>query len=309
MEHRAGSPDEPDDAFEAFFRREFASISRTAYLIVGDWEVAREISQDAFVQVLRHWEKVKDMESPGGWARRVAIRKAVRSRRRAMRGPSQPHASSNVGHAFGLVGCAPTRARRRGVRLSAALGVCLADQDLAPARVGVGGPGAYSSGVFGRTAVSLVALILVIACVLAGCSRSKAAAPPRSTRPTVTQPRETTVLPGKGFAVSPTNLTVNQHVTFFGSGCPVGDRVVASIGRSSVAHGTVIRVLPRPDGSWTTTVAVDDSTQVGNATPQPSASTARAAMQFSDTRPSTCRSRRTVTSMSRRTRRCKRARR
>lgn len=86
MVHRAGSPDEPDDAFETLFRREFRSISRTAYLIVGDWEVAREISQDTFVQVLRHWEKVKDMDSPGGWARRVAIRKAVRSRRRDTHG-------------------------------------------------------------------------------------------------------------------------------------------------------------------------------------------------------------------------------
>jgi RNA polymerase sigma factor (sigma-70 family) len=86
MVHRAGSPDEPEDAFEALFRREFAPITRTAYLIVGDWEVAREISQDAFVQVLRHWEKVKDMESQGGWVRRVAIRKAVRSHRRSTRG-------------------------------------------------------------------------------------------------------------------------------------------------------------------------------------------------------------------------------
>lgn len=93
MVHRAGSPDEPDDAFEALFRREFASISRTAFLIVGDWEVAREISQDAFLQVLRHWEKVKDMDSPGGWVRRVAIRKAVRSRRRDTQGRALEHAN------------------------------------------------------------------------------------------------------------------------------------------------------------------------------------------------------------------------
>jgi len=82
---RAGRSDEPDAAFEALFRRELGPISRTAYLIVGDWEVAREIVQDTFVQVLRHWEKVKDMESPGGWARRVAIRKATRVRRRDVR--------------------------------------------------------------------------------------------------------------------------------------------------------------------------------------------------------------------------------
>jgi RNA polymerase sigma factor (sigma-70 family) len=82
MVPRAGRSDEPDDAFETLFRRELGPISRTAYLIVGDWEVAREIVQDTFVQVLRHWEKVREMESPGGWARRVAIRKATRVRRR-----------------------------------------------------------------------------------------------------------------------------------------------------------------------------------------------------------------------------------
>lgn len=77
MKRRAESPDDADAAFDALFRREFGPITRTAYLIVGDWEVAREIAQDAFVQVLRHWKKVQEMESPGGWVRRVAIRDAV----------------------------------------------------------------------------------------------------------------------------------------------------------------------------------------------------------------------------------------
>src|SRR5689334_5680735 len=88
MKRGADRPDDAGAAFDALFRREFGPITRTAYLIVGDWEVAREIAQDAFVQVLRHWKKVQAMESPGGWVRRVAIRDAVRSRRRAARGRS-----------------------------------------------------------------------------------------------------------------------------------------------------------------------------------------------------------------------------
>ena len=109
--------------------------------------------------------------------------------------------------------------------------------------------------------------MLVIGCLLAGCSNSTASAPSQAAPvPTSsTDPRqEATVVPGKGFAVSPTNLTVNQPVTFSGSGCPPGDRVVASIGRSSVAHGTQIRALPRPDGLWTSSTRIDDSTQVGD---------------------------------------------
>src|SRR5260370_31663386 len=88
MKRGAVSPDDAGDAFDALFRREFGPITRTAYLIVGDVEVAREIAQDAFVQVLRHWERVRELESPGGWVRRVAIRKAVRTRRRDSRGRS-----------------------------------------------------------------------------------------------------------------------------------------------------------------------------------------------------------------------------
>ena len=83
---RPAEPGAAESAFDALFRREFGPITRTAYLVVGDWEVAREIAQDAFVQALRHWPKVQAMDSPGGWVRRVAIRDAVRSRRRHARG-------------------------------------------------------------------------------------------------------------------------------------------------------------------------------------------------------------------------------
>jgi RNA polymerase sigma-70 factor (ECF subfamily) len=93
MTEGAQRPDEPGTAgtsFDDLFRREFVPITRTAYLIVGDWEVAREIAQDAFVQALRNWPKVQQLESPGGWARRVAIRDAVRSRARDTRGRTLP---------------------------------------------------------------------------------------------------------------------------------------------------------------------------------------------------------------------------
>jgi len=83
---RRAEPGAAEYAFDALFRREFGPITRVAYLVVGDWEVAREIAQDAFVQALKHWPKVQGMGSPGGWVRRVAIRDAVRSRRRRDRG-------------------------------------------------------------------------------------------------------------------------------------------------------------------------------------------------------------------------------
>src|SRR5580700_7921631 len=83
---RPAEPGPAEGAFDLLFRREFGPITRTTYLVVGDWEIARKIAQDAFVQALRHWRKVQGMQSPGGWVRRVAIRDAVRSRRRQARG-------------------------------------------------------------------------------------------------------------------------------------------------------------------------------------------------------------------------------
>src|SRR5690242_6056456 len=75
-----------EDEFDALFRRELGPITRTACLVVGDWEVACELTQDAFVAALRRWDTVRVLDRPGAWVRRVAIRDAVRSRRRRDRG-------------------------------------------------------------------------------------------------------------------------------------------------------------------------------------------------------------------------------
>jgi len=70
--------------FTAFFRAEYARTVRTVCLVLHDQARAEEITQDAFVQLLRCWEKVSGYEQPAAWAwvRRVAIRMAVRSAKR-----------------------------------------------------------------------------------------------------------------------------------------------------------------------------------------------------------------------------------
>jgi RNA polymerase sigma-70 factor (ECF subfamily) len=68
--------------FDAVYRESFPAITRSVAWIVGDVEVAREIAQDAFVAMLVHWRKVSGYDNPGAWARRVAIRDAVRVAKR-----------------------------------------------------------------------------------------------------------------------------------------------------------------------------------------------------------------------------------
>ena len=76
---RAGPRGRDDDSdVRQLFVAEFPSLVRTLTLIVRDRAAAEDLAQDAFVQLLRHWPKVSQYESPGGWLRRVAVRMAVR---------------------------------------------------------------------------------------------------------------------------------------------------------------------------------------------------------------------------------------
>ena len=68
--------------YTAFFRAEFPAVLRTLTLILRDAGRAEELTQDAFVQLLRHWPKVSGYEQPHAWVRRVAIRLAMRAERR-----------------------------------------------------------------------------------------------------------------------------------------------------------------------------------------------------------------------------------
>lgn len=71
-----------DLQFDWLFADEFPAVMRTVYLIVHDLGRAEDITQDAFVQLLRHWKKVSRYDRPGAWVRRVAIRLAVEAARR-----------------------------------------------------------------------------------------------------------------------------------------------------------------------------------------------------------------------------------
>ncbi len=64
--------------YEWVYRAGFASVARTVFLIVGSRAVAEEITQDAFLKLLQKWSTVSDYERPEAWARKVAVRMAVR---------------------------------------------------------------------------------------------------------------------------------------------------------------------------------------------------------------------------------------
>ena len=71
-----------EDPYASFYRDEYENVVRTSYLIVHDRQRAEDIAQEAFIQLLSHWNKVSNYQHPGAWVRRVAIRIASRSARR-----------------------------------------------------------------------------------------------------------------------------------------------------------------------------------------------------------------------------------
>jgi RNA polymerase sigma factor (sigma-70 family) len=71
-----------EDEYAAFYRAEFQQVVRTSYLIVHDRHRAEEVAQEAFIQLLSHWNTVSRYQQPGAWVRRVAIRIASRLARR-----------------------------------------------------------------------------------------------------------------------------------------------------------------------------------------------------------------------------------
>lgn len=77
--------DDTTPEFDAVFRAEFPRVARTVHHVVGDRARAEEVTQDAFVEMLRFWRKVRRYDRPDLWVRRVAIRKAQREVHRSVR--------------------------------------------------------------------------------------------------------------------------------------------------------------------------------------------------------------------------------
>lgn len=78
---------DPDVEFAWLFRTEYEAVVRTVYLILHDRERARDITQDAFTELLTRWKKISRYERPDAWVRRVAIRMAIRLLNRERRRP------------------------------------------------------------------------------------------------------------------------------------------------------------------------------------------------------------------------------
>jgi RNA polymerase sigma-70 factor (ECF subfamily) len=72
-------------SFEEFYESQYGAVVRLAAALVGRWDVAEELVQDAFITLYTRWERVSGYDAPDAWLRRVVLNRALSSiRRRAI---------------------------------------------------------------------------------------------------------------------------------------------------------------------------------------------------------------------------------
>jgi RNA polymerase sigma-70 factor (ECF subfamily) len=71
------------EEFVEFYRREYASVVRLAFVLTGRHELAEEFTQDAFLAAERRWGRIRDYDRPEAWVRRVATNRCVSGFRKA----------------------------------------------------------------------------------------------------------------------------------------------------------------------------------------------------------------------------------
>lgn len=68
-EHRAGAPED----LSKFAAQEYGPLVEMLSLYCGRGDVAEEFAQEALIRLCRDWHKVRKMEHPSAWLKRVAI--------------------------------------------------------------------------------------------------------------------------------------------------------------------------------------------------------------------------------------------
>jgi RNA polymerase sigma factor (sigma-70 family) len=75
----------PTLTFEEFYVREFPRLVPMLAAWCGSVATAEDLAQDALVAASCEWDKVKGLESPGAWVRRVALNRSSNAGRRRRR--------------------------------------------------------------------------------------------------------------------------------------------------------------------------------------------------------------------------------
>src|SRR5438309_10987 len=69
-------------SFSEFYELQYRQSVRLAMAVTGRWDIAEELTQDAFVALHGRWARVSQYESPETWLRRVVLNRSRSALRR-----------------------------------------------------------------------------------------------------------------------------------------------------------------------------------------------------------------------------------
>ena len=64
-------------AFSEFVAARSASLLRTAYLAVGDYQLAQDLVQESLVKTYMAWRRLRDVGNAEAYARRVVVTTSI----------------------------------------------------------------------------------------------------------------------------------------------------------------------------------------------------------------------------------------
>ena len=76
----------PSDDFQEFYQAGYGRTVAMVAAITGSRHEAEDIAQEAYARALARWPRLRGYDMPEAWVRRVALRLAIDSGRRARRG-------------------------------------------------------------------------------------------------------------------------------------------------------------------------------------------------------------------------------
>lgn len=103
-----------DEEFREFMRNRASQLHQSAYLLCGDWHLADDLVQDTLVKAYQHWPRIRQVESPDAYVRRILlneVRSRWRRRERAVpvtrfpdgREPAAPDTADEIARRAGLL--------------------------------------------------------------------------------------------------------------------------------------------------------------------------------------------------------------
>ena len=90
----------PND-FDRFVAEHANALLRTAYLMVGDLHEAEDVVQETLLKLASRWPRVRRMDNPAGYARRILVNLALRGGPRRSRNRAELNAIAPMHTASG----------------------------------------------------------------------------------------------------------------------------------------------------------------------------------------------------------------